>query len=170
VPAAVQRPGLPGPGQEQHTALQRQQGAAYSWSRQALVRVRAQAALAYDLAAVKFRGRGAATNFDMSAFDAELAQLDEARSPPAPVTHAADVISRYRAPSILTSSAASECAQCPPLVSVLYSNLAASQVQVSTLRTLATFPCMRAEAALVTRRRLRALGAEPRARARARGR
>ncbi len=42
--------------------------------------MRAQAALAYDLAAVKFRGRGAATNFDTSAFDAELAQLDEARS------------------------------------------------------------------------------------------
>lgn len=39
-----------------------------------------QAALAYDLAAVKFRGRGAATNFDTSAFEQELAQLDEACS------------------------------------------------------------------------------------------
>ncbi|KAK9821727.1 hypothetical protein WJX81_006139 [Elliptochloris bilobata] len=36
-----------------------------------------QAALAYDLAAVKFRGRGASTNFDTSAFEQELAQLNE---------------------------------------------------------------------------------------------
>ena len=38
-----------------------------------------QAALAYDLAAVKFRGRSAATNYDVSAFERELAQLDEVR-------------------------------------------------------------------------------------------
>ena len=38
-----------------------------------------QAALAYDLAAVKFRGRSAATNYDTSAFERELAQLDEVR-------------------------------------------------------------------------------------------
>ena len=38
-----------------------------------------QAALAYDLAAVKFRGRSAATNYDISAFERELAQLDEVR-------------------------------------------------------------------------------------------
>ncbi len=76
-----------------------QQGAAHSWSRQAPVRVRAQAALAYDLAAVKFRGRGAATNFDTSAFDAELAQLDEARSALAQVTHAAGIIGHISARS-----------------------------------------------------------------------
>ena len=49
-------------------------------SRQALVGLlHVQAALAYDLAAVKFRGRGAATNYDISAFERELAQLDEVR-------------------------------------------------------------------------------------------
>ena len=70
-----------------------------AWRCQAAVRVRAQAALAYDLAAVKFRGRGAATNFDTSAFDAELAQLDEARSAPAQVTQAAGVIGHISAHS-----------------------------------------------------------------------
>jgi hypothetical protein len=38
-----------------------------------------QAALAYDLAALKFRGADATTNFDVSNYGQELAQFDQAR-------------------------------------------------------------------------------------------